>query len=88
MNLSIKDMGGEFLIVPNFTLYGDCRKGRRPSFVGSAKADDAIHLFDLFVNSLKKVYDKVESGIFQADMEVDIINDGPVTLILDSDKIV
>lgn len=87
MNLSVKDIEGDFLIVPNFTLYGDCRKGRRPSFAGSAKSHEAINLFEMFVNMLQKVYHKVETGVFGADMEVDIINDGPVTLILDSDKI-
>lgn len=87
MNLSIKEINGDFLIVPNFTLYGDCRKGRRPSFAGSAKSEEAIELFAQFVIMLKKGYDKVETGIFGADMEVDIINDGPVTLLLDSDKI-
>lgn len=86
MNLSIQDVSGEFLIVPNFTLYGDCRKGRRPSFINSAKSEEAITLFDRFVYDLKKVYDKVETGIFGADMAVDIINDGPVTLVLDSEK--
>lgn len=86
MNLSVRDIDGDLLIVPNFTLYGDCRKGRRPSFVGSVGAEEASELFKKFVMKLKKVYDKVETGIFQADMAVDIINDGPVTLILDSDK--
>lgn len=88
MNLSIKDIDGDLLIVPNFTLYGDCRKGRRPSFSASAKSDVAASLFETFVRDLKKGYDKVETGKFKADMEVDIINDGPVTVILDSEKIV
>lgn len=88
MNLSVRDIDGDLLIVPNFTLYGDCRKGRRPSFAASASTDEALSLYKSFVKKLKKVYDKVETGVFQADMAVDIINDGPVTLILDSEKIV
>lgn len=87
MNLSIQDVEGDFLIVPNFTLYGDCRKGRRPGFSASAPAEKAEVLFDTFVNEMKLVYSKVETGIFQADMLVEIINDGPVTMILDSDRL-
>lgn len=88
MNLSLKDIQGDLLIVPNFTLYGDCRKGRRPSFILSAGADEARLLFDSFVEKVKKVYNRVETGIFQGDMAVEIVNDGPVTIILDSEKIV
>ena len=87
MNLSVKDVNGDLLIVPNFTLYGDCRKGRRPGFSGGAPAVVAEKLFHTFVEKLRSAYPKVETGIFQADMAVDIINDGPVTLILDSDRI-
>lgn len=86
MNLSIQDIKGDLLIVPNFTLYGDCRKGRRPSFSNSANALQAADLFETFVETIREKYPQVETGIFQADMKVDIINDGPVTLLLDSDK--
>lgn len=87
MNKSVQDVDGDLLIVPNFTLYGDCRKGRRPGFSGGAPADKARDLFSEFVDELKGLYPRTESGIFQADMAVEIINDGPVTLILDSDKL-
>jgi len=87
MNLSVQDIDGDLLIVPNFTLYGDCRKGRRPGFSGGASADVARDLFTTFVGDLRQVYPKVASGIFQADMAVDIVNDGPVTLLLDSNKL-
>lgn len=87
MNLSVQDIDGDLLIVPNFTLYGDCRKGRRPGFSSGASADRARDLFATFMNELSQVYPKVASGIFQADMAVDIVNDGPVTLLLDSNKL-
>jgi D-tyrosyl-tRNA(Tyr) deacylase len=87
MNLSIQDVEGDLLIVPNFTLYGDCRKGRRPSFSNSAPASNAERLFEDFVKQLKIAYPKVETGEFQADMLVHIVNDGPVTMILDSDRL-
>lgn len=87
MNLSVKDVEGDLLIVPNFTLYGDCRKGRRPGFSAGASAQAARILFENFVEAVKQVHPKTEAGVFQADMAVSIVNDGPVTLILDSDKI-
>ena len=87
MNLSIQDIEGDLLIVPNFTLYGDCRKGRRPGFSDGAPVEAARKLYDKFLIELLTAYTSVASGIFQADMAVDIINNGPVTLVLDSDKI-
>lgn len=86
MNLSLLDISGELLIVPNFTLYGDCRHGRRPSYSQAAKPQDASSYFTAFVKGAKEAYDKVQSGVFQADMAVELINDGPVTLLIDSDK--
>lgn len=86
MNLSLNDLKGGLLIVPNFTLYADARKGRRPSFVNGAKPDEAEILFDKFVEFSRKNYENVQTGIFKADMKVELINDGPVTILLDSDK--
>ncbi|MFP4697971.1 MAG: D-aminoacyl-tRNA deacylase [Eubacteriales bacterium] len=86
MNLSLKDIDGGLLIIPNFTLYGDCRKGRRPSFSNSAKVKDAKIIYDNFMEKVKGIYPKVEQGEFQADMKVDLLNDGPVTFLLDSEK--
>ncbi len=87
MNLSVKDTGGGILIVPNFTLYGDCRKGRRPGYSTGAPSAVAEGYFSRFVGMAKNAYDKVESGIFQAEMAVQLVNDGPVTLLLDSEKV-
>ncbi|MBS5793960.1 MAG: D-aminoacyl-tRNA deacylase [Lachnospirales bacterium] len=87
LNLSIKDLELGLLIVPNFTVYADARKGLRPSFVGGAKPDDAEKIFNDFVNYVKNNYEKVETGIFRADMQVELINDGPITILLDSDKL-
>lgn len=86
MNLSLHDIEGQILIVPNFTLYGDCRKGRRPSYATGAPIQRARELFDEFIKVAKTKDIYVETGIFQADMKVSIINDGPVTLLIDSDK--
>ncbi len=86
MNLSVNDLNGGILIVPNFTLYADARKGRRPSFVMGAKPDDAEGLFAEFIETIKKMHENVETGIFRADMKVELLNDGPVTILLDSDK--
>ncbi len=85
MNLSIKDINGSILSISQFTLYGDTNKGNRPSYQSSMKGDEAILLYDYF-NQLLKEFVHVETGIFGAEMEVNIINDGPVTIILDSDK--
>lgn len=86
MNLSVKDIDGEVLIVPNFTLYGDCRRGRRPSYSSGAPVKEASVLFETFVNKFRASYPKIATGQFQADMKVTLLNDGPVTLLLDSDK--
>jgi D-tyrosyl-tRNA(Tyr) deacylase len=83
MNLSLADVGGEILAVSQFTLYGDARKGRRPSFIDAARPEQAEPLFDYFVTQLRQHGFKVETGVFGAVMQVDIHNDGPVTLMLE-----
>jgi len=84
MNLSLQDVGGEVLVVSQFTLYGDARKGRRPSFVRAAHPDHAIPLYEAFVRALdERGVSKVATGEFGAMMEVDLVNDGPVTLVLE-----
>ncbi len=87
MNVSIIDRGGEMLVVSQFTLYGDCRKGRRPSFDEAAPQDLAENLYDLFIDSIKKKGVNVATGIFGAMMDVQLTNSGPVTILLDSKKI-
>jgi D-tyrosyl-tRNA(Tyr) deacylase len=85
MNLSIQDVAGEILIISQFTLYGDCSKGNRPSYTKSAPAEKAKALYEYFVRYIRSNYDiAVKTGEFQADMKVDILNDGPVTLIVES----
>ena len=81
---SLLDVDGEVLVVSQFTLYGDCSKGRRPSFTDAMEANEAKKLFDLFVEKAKARIGKVESGLFQSFMDVSLINEGPVTLIMDS----
>ncbi len=83
-NLSLKEIGGEILVVSQFTLYGDCRKGRRPSFTEAEEPALARELYERFVLKLKEQNLPVQTGEFQAKMEVRLINDGPVTLILES----
>lgn len=87
MNLSLADIGGELLVVSQFTLYGDVRKGRRPSFIKAAPPEKANALYEFFVAEARKLISKVETGRFQAMMDVELINDGPVTILLDSDKL-
>ncbi|HDL85901.1 MAG TPA: D-tyrosyl-tRNA(Tyr) deacylase [Candidatus Acetothermia bacterium] len=83
MNRSLRDISGEVIAVPQFTLYGSTKKGRRPSFAHAALPQHAARLFDLFVDALSKTGVPVQSGVFGAHMEVDLINDGPVTFVLD-----
>ena len=87
MNLSLLDIGGELLAVSQFTLYGDTRRGRRPSFIGAAPPGEANRLYEYFVSECRKQVDRVETGKFQAMMDVELINDGPVTILIDSQKI-
>ncbi len=87
MNVSVKDIQGSMLIVPNFTLYGDARKGARPSFMASGNIGEAQKKYNLLVEKLKAIDVQVETGEFQADMQVSLTNDGPVTILLDSDKV-
>jgi D-tyrosyl-tRNA(Tyr) deacylase len=84
MNRSLHDVCGEMLVVSQFTLLGDCRKGRRPSFINAAKPDKATELYDYFVNKTREQGITVQTGQFRAMMEVALINDGPVTLIIES----
>ena len=87
MNLSLLDIKGELLIIPNFTLYGDARKGRRPGYSSGASPQKARDIFEQLVEYAKTLpIQKVATGEFQADMKVEIINDGPVTILLDSEK--
>jgi D-tyrosyl-tRNA(Tyr) deacylase len=86
-NLSLKEMNGEMLIVSQFTLYGDCRKGRRPSFTDAEEPAVAKTLYERLIHRLKEQGTPIQTGEFQAKMEVHLINDGPVTLLLDSKKV-
>ena len=84
INLSLDDVGGELLIVSQFTLYGDCRKGNRPSFTGAARPETAIPLYEAFIARCRESGLPVETGEFGADMKVELLNDGPVTLWMDT----
>jgi D-aminoacyl-tRNA deacylase len=83
MNRSVADVGGEALVVSQFTLYGDCRKGRRPSFDAAARPEQARALYEAFVQAVAAQGIRVATGLFQAHMQVELVNDGPVTLILE-----
>ncbi|HZZ80864.1 MAG TPA: D-aminoacyl-tRNA deacylase [Gemmataceae bacterium] len=84
MNLDLREVGGAMLIISQFTLYGDCRKGKRPSFIDAAGPPVAIPLYEEFINGVKALGIPVATGRFGADMKVELVNDGPVTLIVDS----
>lgn len=86
MNLSLQDVGGELLVVSQFTLAGNCAKGRRPSFDSAAPPDEGRRLYEYFVTQARAQGLSVATGIFQADMQVNLVNDGPVTFLLDSRK--
>lgn len=86
MNLSVKDIAGEALIISQFTLYGDASRGNRPGFTDAAKPDEAVPLYEKFINRMKQNLgeDRIKSGIFGAMMNIRLVNDGPVTIIIDS----
>ena len=86
MNLSLRDTGGGLLVVSQFTLCGDSRRGRRPSYIDAARPDEANRLYEYFVSEAKKHIENVATGRFQAMMDVELVNDGPVTLLLDSER--
>lgn len=84
MNRSVQDVGGEFLVVSNFTLYGDCKKGNRPSFTSAARPETAIPLYEQFVSCVREDGIPCQTGVFGADMQVELLNDGPVTVMVES----
>ena len=86
-NLSLADVGGELLVISQFTLYADCKKGNRPSFVKAGAPDMAEHLYEHFMERCRNYVDVVEKGQFGADMKVELLNDGPFTLMLESEQL-
>ncbi len=86
MNLSVQDTCGELLVVSQFTLYGDVRRGKRPSFDAAARPEEAKQLYEYFVAKVRAAGVRCETGVFQAMMEVELVNQGPVTILLDSEK--
>ena len=87
MNLSLDDVGGKILAVSQFTLYADCRKGKRPNFIGAAKGEQANELYEYFVSCCRGLGIKTQTGEFGADMQVELLNDGPVTILMDTDEL-
>ena len=87
-NISLKDVSGELLLISQFTLYADCKKGNRPSFINAGKADMANEMYEYIIEQCKKEISVVEKGIFGADMKVSLENDGPFTIVLDSKEII
>ncbi|HST78042.1 MAG TPA: D-aminoacyl-tRNA deacylase [Verrucomicrobiae bacterium] len=87
MNLSIQDKAGEVLVVSQFTLFGDVRRGRRPSFDGAARPEEAKRIYEYFVMKVRESGIRCETGQFQAMMDVELVNEGPVTILLDSEKL-
>ncbi|SJZ36110.1 D-aminoacyl-tRNA deacylase [Garciella nitratireducens] len=86
MNLSLKDINGEILVISQFTLYGDCKKGRRPNFMKAAKPEQANLFYERFIEEMKKIGIRTQTGRFQSHMMVNLQNDGPVTILIDSEK--
>lgn len=86
MNRSVTDVHGGVLLVPNFTLYGDARRGRRPSYSDSSSPETARRQFDSFCSRLRLAFPSLQTGVFQTEMSVSLINDGPVTILLDSER--
>ena len=86
-NLSLKDVNGELLVISQFTIYADCRKGNRPSFIKAGAPEEANRLYEYVISRCRESVEKVDTGVFGADMRVSLVNEGPFTIILDSDEI-